>query len=120
MNEKKIKHGLCTLYDALVHAMQWYIHPQLHGEDLGLDIRDSDDLADGADLWAILERSGVLCSEVFDYAGFERLMEEGLEGPEELEVDQISLNADLDTVLRRLGVLPFDETSLPEPDPDVF
>lgn len=77
-----------------------------------------DELNDDKRLYAALVRSRVL-DGVFDFDAFDRLTERALN--EEMPgYDYHALLSDLESVMTQLGVLPFDESSLPPEDPKTF
>ncbi len=116
LREGKIAAGIVTLYDALEAAMRSYVEDP--GNRAGLDIRHDDDLNNERSLYAVLVRSRVL-DGVFDFDAFDRLTERSLN--EEMPgYDYRQLLANIDSVMTKLGVMPFDEASLPPEDPKTF
>ncbi len=116
LRQGKIAAGIVTLYDALEGAMQSYAAGPRGAQ---LVIREGDDLNDAATLYAVLVRSGVMDGVPFDFDSFERLTERALH--EELPgYDYRELLVELETVMTRLGVMPFDEATLPPEDPNTY
>ena len=112
----KIAAGIVTLYDAFEGAMLAYIaddHRRSH-----LDIREGENLNDERTLYAILVRSGVL-DGVFDFVAFDRLLEVALNN-EMPGYDYRELLSGIEKIMVKLGVMPFDESSLPPEDPRTY
>jgi hypothetical protein len=116
LNQGKISAGIVTLYDALEAAMRSYVDdPERRG---GLDIREGEDLDTEAKLYQLLVRSRVLDGKL-DFYAFDRLTEKALR--EDIPVfDYRELLAGIESVMTQLGVMPFDEASLPLEDPKTF
>jgi hypothetical protein len=116
LNQGKISAGIVTLYDALEAAMRSYVDdPE---KRRGLDIREGEDLSTEAMLYQLLVRSRVLDGKL-DFHEFDRLTEKALR--EDIPVfDYRELLAGLESVMTQLGVMPFDEASLPPEDPKTF
>ena len=116
LKQGKVAAGIVTLYDALLSAMQWYIFSP--GRRKSLRIGEGEDLRDDKVVYAVLTRSGVLDGS-FDYEAFDRLVERALY--EELhEYDYGETLKGIESVMTRLGVMPFDEKKLPPEDPSTF
>lgn len=116
LREGKTAAGIATLYDALDGAMQWYVaSPERRA---GLSIGSREDLNDDRTLYRVLVRSRVL-DGTFDFDAFDRLTERALH-EELLGYDAAGLLAKLEHVMTQLGVMPFDEASLPPEDPSTF
>jgi hypothetical protein len=116
LRQGKIAAGIVTLYDALESAMRSYIEdPDRNG---GLDIRPGENMNNERALYAALVRSRVL-DGTFDFDAFDRLVERALN--EELPgYEYQPLVTDIDSLMVQLGVMPFDEASLPPEDPKTF
>lgn len=116
LRQGKIAAGIVTLYDALEGAMKSYVaDPEKRTH---LTIHAGENLNDERTLYAVLVRSSVL-DGVFDYDSFDRLVETALH--EELPgYDYRELLTRFETVMTRLGVMPFDEAALPPEDPKTF
>ncbi len=83
-----------------------------------LSIKPGEDLKNDKVLYAVLVRSGVLDGR-FDFELFEQLMERALS--DDLPgFDYHSVLSGVEAVLTQLGIMPFDEASLPPEDPDTF
>jgi hypothetical protein len=84
----------------------------------GLIIRTGENLNDEKTLYSVLVRSRVLDSG-FDFESFDRLTERALR--EEMPgYDYRELLAGIESVMTQLGVMPFDEASLPPEDPKTY
>jgi hypothetical protein len=116
LRQGKIAAGVATLYDALSAAMRWYVaSPQRRG---ALAMRPGDDLDDDRSLHAALVRSGVLDGR-FDFDSFRRVVEHALE-KDPSGHEQAAALAGYEAVMTQLGVMPFDEASLPPEDPGTY
>jgi len=114
LGEGKIGAGVVTLYDAVSAAMESYA---VSGKR-PLQLRRRNDLYNEKKLYAELVRSGVLDGS-FDFEEFTGLMEKALE--QELPgYDFRGLLAGVEALLLQLGVLPFDESTLPPEDPKTY
>ena len=116
LRQGKISAGIVTLYDALEAAMRSYV------DDLEkrakLDIKEGENLNDDKISYNVLVRSGVL-DGTFDFGAFDRLTEKTLN--EEIPwFDYRELLEGIESVLTQLGVMPFDEASLPPEDPKTY
>lgn len=116
LRQGKISAGIVTLYDALNGALQSYLADPKRRK--GLRILAGDDLNDDRTMFRVLVRSGVLDGAV-DFDAFDRLLEQALyvEMP---TYDYGQFLEDLEYVMKRLGVMPFDESALPPEDPGTF
>lgn len=116
LREGKVSAGIVTPYDALEGAMQGFA-ASVAGR-AGLQVRDGEDLNDDRTLYAVLVRSGVLDGS-FDFGAFYKLIEKALN--EELpDYNYRPLLSGVEAVMTQLGVMPFDEASLPPEDPITF
>jgi hypothetical protein len=116
LRQGKTAAGIVTLYDALLAAMEWYVNAPEHRSSLaaGQDI----DLNNDRSVYSLLVRTGVL-DGTFDFPGFDELTETALH--EEIPgYDYQELLAGIESVMTQLGVMPFDEASLPPEDPSTF
>jgi hypothetical protein len=114
--EGKWSAGIAALYDALSGAMEWYAADPARRQKLGA--QPGDDLNNDRELYRILVRSGVLDGS-FDYDAFDALTARAL--VEDIDtLDAGPIVAGLESVMTQLGVLPFDEASLPPEDPGTF
>jgi hypothetical protein len=116
LGQGKIASGIATLYDALLFAMDWYIFsPERRRK---LDIRGAEDLRNDRTIYSVLVRSGVLDGK-FDYEAFNQVVEE--DAPEEMPgYDYAPTLEEIESVMTQLGVMPFDESSLPPEDPSTY
>ena len=115
LHQSKISMGIITLYDAINSAMQWYIAAPEHMKNI--NIKEGEDTRDDRTAFEVLRRSGVI--ENFDYSAFDRLVAEALD--HELDgFDYQNTLESIETVMTRLGLMPFDENKLLPEDPDTF
>jgi len=116
LRQGKISAGIVTLYDALLSALKWYVaSPERRKKLL---VRDGEDMTDDRKVFEVLVRSGVL-DTAFDYASFDRLVEKAMD--EEMPgYDFAPVLGGIESVMTRLGVMPFDEKDLPPEDPSTF
>ncbi len=109
----KLAAGIAAVYDALVYAMRWYITTPEHRKRLGLE--EAQELADDRALFLLLNHAGILDGS-FDFDAFETFVDEALA----CEIYSFAPNeifAEIEKVMFQLGVLPFDEASLPSVNP---
>jgi len=113
LRQGKVAAGLVTLSDAISGALEWYsASPERRNR---LVIRGSDNFNDDRIVYAILVRSRVL-DGLFDFDAFDRLVARALH--EEMpDYDYRDMLKGIETVMTALGVMPFDEESLPPEDP---
>jgi hypothetical protein len=116
LRQGKISAGILTLYDALCFAMDWYAFPPERRNKL--DIREGEDIKKEKTLYQILVRSGVL-DGTFDFVAFDKLVEYASDN-EMQDYDYNKLQHGIESVMTRLGVMPFDEAALPPEDPATF
>ena len=116
LRQGKVSAGIATLYDALSAAMQWYVASPERNK--GLTIFPGEDLNSDRTAYRVLVRSGAL-DGTFDFDGFDRLVEHALDH-EMPGLDAGKLLAGIESVMAQLGVMPFDEASLPPEDPGTF
>jgi hypothetical protein len=113
LRQGKISLGIITLSDAVVSALQWYVaSPERRKK---LPIQGHDSLNDDAMIYNILRRSGKL-DDSLDYDDFNTLVETALK-QEMPDYDYAGLLDNIESVMTQLGVMPFDENSLPPEDP---
>jgi hypothetical protein len=116
LKQGKISAGIVTLYDALIFALRWYLMAPEHREELR--INEVLDLTDEKAMIRVLESSGVLDSS-FDLRAFDKLVDTA--AYEEMPgFDFGPMLAQFESLMRRLGVMPFDEEALPPEDPSTF
>jgi hypothetical protein len=116
LREGKISMGILTLYDALNSAMQWYI--AIPENRMTLKTNEGENLNDDDTVYAVLTRCGILDGS-FDYDAFNELVEEAL-NQEMSDYDFANLLKGIEPVMTQLGVMPFDESTLPPEDPSTF
>jgi len=116
LREGKIAAGIVTLSDALEGAMRSFVADPKRASRL--EVREGEDLNKDGTLYAVLVRSGVL-DGTFDFPAFDRLVEKALR--EEMPgYDYRDLLTGIESLMIQLGVLPFDEGSLPPEDPKTY
>jgi hypothetical protein len=97
----------------MVSALQWYVASPERIKTL--TINENDSLNDDAIIYRILRRSGKL-DDTLDYDAFNVFVEEALKH-EMPDYDYSELLKNVESVMTQLGVMPFDESSLPPEDP---
>ncbi len=116
LRQGKIAAGIVTLYDALEGAMQAYIADPKRKSSL--QVEKGEDLNDEKTLYRVLVRSRVLDGG-FNFESFDKLTESALR--EEMPgYDYRELLAGIEFVMTQLGIMPFDEASLPPEDPKTY
>ena len=116
LRQGKISAGILTLYDALLFAMDSYVYA---GETIHtLSVQEGEDMRDDKTLYRILVRSGVLDGS-FDYASLDKLVDEA-SNKELVGFAYRPLIEELEGIMTKLNVMPFDEGSLPPEDPATF
>jgi hypothetical protein len=115
----KVSAGIVTLYDALTSAMEWYVAAEERRK--GLDIREGDNLKNDWNLYEVLVRSGVL-DGTLDFAELDKILRKALENMENglKGCDWQRLLEKFEKAFTQIGVMPFDEASLPPEDPATF
>ena len=108
LRQGKTAAAIVTLYDALEAALEWRT----------ADRAVSAPFAGSRSLYRDLVASGALDGS-FDFDAFDRLAERALDD-DTAGVDAAPVLAGVEAVLTALGVLPFDEASLPPEDPGTF
>lgn len=116
LRQGKISAGIVTLYDALVFALDWYIASP--DRRCRLRFAEGEDLKDDNTVFKVLKRSGVIDSS-FDYELFNKLVEKSLE-QEMPDYDYREIFESFESLMTRLGVMPFDENELPPEDPSTY
>jgi hypothetical protein len=112
LRQGRVSPGLAALYDALTSAVDWYLaRPERRARLPAEPGRLGDDL----DAWAVLARAGVV-GGAFDFPAFRALVFRGLDAELPASSAETVVPA-VEAELARLGVLPFDEGSLPPEDP---
>ena len=112
----QITDGILALYDALCSAMDWYISVPERRKRLVTN--EEDNLLNDESLYSVLVRSGVLDGS-FNYQKMSSLVERALD--KEIQAfDWRGFMKKTDTVFTGLGVMPFDEKTLPEEKSEPF
>ncbi len=112
----QITDGILALYDALCSAMDWYIAvPERRNS---LVTKEGGDLLNDESLYKVLVRSGVLDGS-FNYDEMNFVVTKALD-KEIREFDWRGFLKKVEPVFTGLGVMPFDEKTLPEERPEPF
>ncbi|MGW8273022.1 MAG: hypothetical protein ACWGN7_06505 [Thermodesulfovibrionales bacterium] len=117
LRQGKVSAGIVTLYDALLKAMEWFVADS--GRLRKLDVRPDEDLRNDSTLFRVLRRSRIL-DAALDYEAFDSLVEKAANEDLPQGYDHSDLLRDIESVMTQLGVMPFDEGSLPPEDPSTF
>jgi hypothetical protein len=113
LRQGNISAGIATLFDALQAAMQYFAADPKNSSCF--QVREGENLNKDATLYAVLVRSNAV-DGTFDFTAFDRLVEKALnEAMPGYEYKD--LLAGIESVMTQLGVMPFDEASLPPEDP---
>ncbi len=115
MEEKKSSAGITTLYDALLSAMRWYILTHLHNE---IGEEPEEKLENDRFVFFLMKKAGIL-DRSFDLQLLEEVVDKALM-EEDFQEDQDKVVQQLEQLLTRLGLLPFDVSKLPPEDPATF
>jgi hypothetical protein len=115
LRQGKISAGLGTLYDALLFAMDWYIASPDRRKNL--PIQTDDDLRDDRTVFALLVKAGVIDGR-FEYGALRDLVHTA--PPESSVFDYGEILNQVESVMTRLGVLPFNESDLLPEDPSTY
>jgi hypothetical protein len=116
LRQGKISMGIITLYDALVSALQWYVASPDRRRDL--NIKDHKSLDNDRTIYKLLQDSGKI-GDTLDYDDFNALVETALKR-ELPDFDYTDILDKIERVMTQLGVMPFDENTLPPEDPSTF
>ena len=116
LRQGKISAGLVTLYDALEGAMNSYLADPRKG--FRVTFVDGEDRNNTVVLYNAFVRSGVL-DGALDFPAFDRLVEKAL-NQEMSDYDYHHVLKEIESVMTQLGVMPFEESSLPPEDPATF
>jgi hypothetical protein len=115
LRQGKISAGLGTLYDALLFALDWYVASPDRRKNL--PIQAEDNLRDDRTLFALLVKAGVIDGR-FEYGALRDLVHTA--PPESSAFEYGEILNQVESVMLRLGVLPFDENDLPPEDPSTY
>lgn len=112
LRQGKISLGILTLYDALVHAMHWYMVNPDHRKHLNIK---EEDIRDDKIMFGVLNQAGIL-DGTLDYDELNRIVERALQSGMN-DFDYREILERIESVMTQLGVMPFDENQLPPEDP---
>lgn len=113
MNEGKYPEGISTMYDAVLSGMRWFaikteaIHDEIHK-------RGYQFLEDDEKLVALLAENGALPDNL-DFGMLQQTLYAALDNNLE-GVDYTFFLGQVEEVLAKLGITPFDEKKLPPED----
>jgi hypothetical protein len=117
MHEGKYPEGVSTLYDAVLSGMRWFalkneaIHEEIHK-------RGNSFLENDAEVQQLLAKYGAWPDDI-DFDKMQNTAYSALEG-NLVGLDPALFLRQIETVLTKLGVAPFDEDKLPPEDPETF
>ncbi len=115
LREQKTAAGIATLYDALLCGLRWYLlvhRSESMGEYTELELEDE------KALFSLGRKAGII-DETMDLAGMQAQVDQALEGGDAVAAS-ITFTGRIESLLTRIGVLPFDEKELPPEDPGTF
>jgi hypothetical protein len=113
MRQGKTAAGIATLYDALSHSMQWFWLTRQNSVQDHVPVMPGD-----RELFSLLVAEGALDLSM-DFEKIFNLMKKSLDNSLPMhDYDDIVRN--METIMTRLGVLPFDENALPPEDPRTY
>ncbi len=115
LRQGKISAGLGTLYDALLSALEWYVASPDRRENL--PIQGENNLGDDRTVFGLLVKAGVIDAR-FDYSAFKHLLDTA--PPESSTYDYAEVLNQVESVMTRIGVMPFEESGLPPEDPSTY
>jgi hypothetical protein len=116
LRQGKLAAGMAALYDALSCAMRWYVLAPERRQRL--HVREGEDLEHDRDVFLVLARSGIL-SDPSDFERLDAWLEQAL-AEESPSLDAAQILVHIEQLMTPLGVMPFDESSLPPEDPSTF
>lgn len=116
MRQGKSAAGLATIYDAILSAMRWHILTTPLKGKLGNDVEEQ--LENERVVFSLMRKAGIL-DGALDWNRFQALVDQALM-EEEIIVDREALLGQVEELMTRLGVMPFDESILPPEDPRTF
>ncbi len=116
LGEGKHAAGVAALYDSLCSGMRWAIltapEASLPGLKAEIDCRGD------REMFLALARAGVL-DQAMEFERMDALLDQLLNGLNPA-FDRHGLLTHIEHWLHQLGVLPFDETTLPAEDPNTY
>jgi hypothetical protein len=116
LRQGKISAGILTLYDAFLFALRWYLASP--GRKKALAPGDETDVKDEKQVFDLLRRAHIVTGD-FDNDAFDLLVEKAAR--EEMpNYDYTATLRDFEELMTQLGVMPFDEDTLPPEDPATF
>jgi hypothetical protein len=116
LGQGKVASGIVTLYDALVFALRWYFMDPGHRQMLNIPVPP--DLNEEREMMRALRNAGVIDTS-FDLEALEDLVDKASHD-EMKDYDYRPMLDAFESLMTRLGVMPFDEALLPPEDPSTF
>jgi hypothetical protein len=116
LRQGKISAGIVTLYDAVSAAMESYIASN-KGEATFRQMTD-ESIQNEQAMFAQLVRAGVIDGS-FDFMAFDEITEKAL-NQELNDYDYGPLLGAIESLMKQLSVMPFDESLLPPEDTKTF
>ena len=116
MRQEKYAAGIAALYDAFGSGMKWYL--LTHQNDDRISVTDTDVLNYENQMFDIISKAGVF-REPSDFKNIFEVVDEALSG-NPVKEDCVLAQRKIEQLLTRLGVLPFDEDSLPPEDSSTY
>ena len=105
--------GIAALYDALLFGMHYYLARQERCEKI--DLAENTDLWDAVALFHTLARTGIF-DDPYAFDRFSLIVERAL-WQESFSFDADATLAEVERMLTKLGVIPFNENLLPRENP---
>lgn len=105
--------GIAALYDALIHALRWYVLLPAHRERIG-NVEPAA-LKDERDDFLLLVRAGIL-QNISDFDMLYSVVGKSLDDPT-WKFDAQAEATKIEQWMSQLGVTPFDEAALPPENP---
>ena len=99
--------GLAALYDALLFGMRYYIA----GHERCASLVENADLWDAVAMYHVLARAGIF-DDAYAFDRLSLIVERAL-WQESFSFDADTTLADVEKMLTKLGVMPFNEATLP-------
>jgi len=116
LRQTKYAAGVAALYDALCSGMRWYV--MLAEEPSLMHVKAKIDLHTDRELFSALTQAGIL-DDTKAFEPLESLLDQLLNGLTP-EFDQREVMTRIEHWLTQLGIMPFDEGTLPSEDPNTF
>ena len=115
MTENKVSAGIATIYDAMLSGMRWYVLTNQFDE-LGDDAEQK--LENDHFIISLIQQAGIIESSV-DMQFIDKILNNALL-EEDVSKYHDQFMAQVELILTKLEILPFDESELPPEDPTTF